>query len=103
MASRDNAVTESVIEQSVRARTAAAIELRDQGRHGEAQALFQQNVKEIEAQAAAGAALGPPAISQAAISRHRRRAAAASPSARSEQRKFLRQMDSNPAAPGSRY
>ncbi len=51
-ASRNNAVIEAVVEQSVRARTAAAVELRDQGRHGEAQALFRQNVTEIEAQAA---------------------------------------------------
>ena len=102
VASRDNAVTESVIEQSVRARTASAIELRDQGRHGEAQALFQQNVKEIEAQA-----------TQAPLSdrlqylnqQYRGIVAAppASPTARSDQRKFLRQLDSNPAAPGSRY
>jgi len=50
-ASRDNAVLEAVVEQNVRARTAAAIELRDQGRHGEAQALFSRNVQEIDAQA----------------------------------------------------
>ena len=102
-AGRDNAVIESVVEQSVRARTAAAIELRDQGRHGEAQALFRQNVQEIETQAVHaplsdrlqylkqqydGIAAAPPT---------------ASPSARGAERKFLRQMDSNPAAPGSRY
>ena len=33
-------------------RTEAAIALRDRGQHGEAQALFSQNVQEIEAQAA---------------------------------------------------
>ena len=102
-ASRNNAVIESVVEQSVRARTAAAIALGDQGRHGEAQALFRQNVQEIEAQAAHaplsnrlqylkqqyhGIVAAPPA---------------ASPSARGAARKFLRQMDSNPAAPGARY
>jgi Ca-activated chloride channel family protein len=102
-AGRDNTVTESVVEQSVRARTAAAIALSDQGRHGEAQALFRQNVQEIEAQAAHaplsdrlqylkrqydGIAAAPPA---------------ASPSARGAARKFLRQMDSNPSAPGARY
>ena len=101
-ASRDNAVVESVVEQSVRARTAAAIALRDQGRHGEAQALFRQNVQEIDTQAAHaplsnrlqylkqqydGIVAAPPA----------------SPSAQGDQRKFLRQMDSNPAASGSRY
>jgi Ca-activated chloride channel family protein len=102
-ASRDNAVVESVVEQSVRARTAAAIALGDQGRHGEARALFRQNVQEIDAQAAYaplsnrlqylkqqyhGIVAAPPA---------------ASPSAQGKQRKFLRQMDSNPAAPGARY
>jgi Ca-activated chloride channel family protein len=102
-AGRDNAVIESVVEQSVRARTAAAITLSDQGRHGEAQALFRKNVQEIEAQAAYaplsdrlqylkrqynGIATAPPA---------------ASPSARGAARKFLRQMDVNPAAPGARY
>lgn len=102
-AGRDNAVIESVVEQSVRARTAAAITLSDQGRHGEAQALFRQNVQEIDAQAAYaplsdrlqylkrqydGIAAAPPA---------------ASPSARGATRKFLRQMDLNAAAPGARY
>ena len=102
-AGRDNAVIESVVEQSVRARTAAAIELRDQGRHGEAQALFRQNVQEIETQAVHaplsdrlqylkqqynGIVAAPPT---------------ASPGTRGAERKFLRQMDSNPAAPGSRY
>ena len=102
-ASRDNAVTESVVEQNVRERTAAAIALRDQGQHEQAQALFRQNVQELEARATQaplsdrldylkrqydGIVAAPPA---------------ASPSAWGAQRKFLRQMDSNPAAPGSRY
>jgi hypothetical protein len=101
-ASRDNTVIEAVVEQSVRSRTAAAIELRDQGRHSEAQALFSQNVKEIEAQAA-----------HAPLSERLRylkqqyhgivAAPTASAAARGEQRKFLRQLDSNPAAPGARY
>jgi hypothetical protein len=95
-------VTESVIEQSVRARTASAIELRDQGRHGEAQALFQQNVKEIEAQAT----LAPLSDRLQYLNQQYRGIVAAppaSPTAQSDQRKFLRQLDSNPAAPGSRY
>ena len=102
-AGRDNTVLEAVVEQSVRARTAAAIELRDQGRHGEAQALFSQNVQEIDAQAAHaplsdrlqylkrqydGLAATPPTVSRGVLG---------------DQRKFLRQMDSNPAAPGARY
>ena len=102
-ASRDITVVEAVVEQSVRERTAAAIALRDQGQHDQAQGLFRQNVQELEAQAAHaplsdrlqylkrqydGIVAAPPA---------------ASPGAWGAQRKFLRQMDSNPAAPGSRY
>jgi Ca-activated chloride channel family protein len=101
-ASRDNAVVEAVVEQSVRARTAAAIELRDQGRHGEAQALFSRNVEEIDAQAA-NAPLSPRL--QYLKQQYHGIAAQPAPSAtaRGEQRKFLRQLDSNPAAPGARY
>ena len=66
-ASRDNAVIESVVEQSVRARTAAAIELRDKGRHGEAQALFSAEREGDREPGRRGAAVGPAAISQAAI------------------------------------
>lgn len=102
VAGRDNAVIEAVVEQSVRARTAAAIALRDQGRHGEAQALFSQNVKEIEGQAAY-APLSPRL--QYLKQQYNSIAAQPAPSAaaRGEQRKFLRQLDSNPAAPGARY
>jgi Ca-activated chloride channel family protein len=101
-ASRDNAVIESVVEQSVRVRTAAAVRLRDQGRHDEAQALFAQNVKEIESQAAFAPLSGR---LQYLKQQYQGIVAAppASPSARFEQRKFLRQMDSNPAASGARY
>jgi Ca-activated chloride channel family protein len=101
-ASRDNTVIESVVEQSVRARTAAAVKLRDEGRHSEAQALFTQNVKEIESQAAAAPLSGR---LQYLKQQYQGIVAAppASPSARFEQRKFLRQMDSNPAAAGARY
>ena len=102
-ASRDNAVIEAVVEQSVRARTASAIELRDQGRHGEAQALFSQNVQEIEAQAAHA----PLSDRLQYLKRQYDGIAATPPAAAAgawgNQRKFLRQMDVNPAAPGSRY
>jgi hypothetical protein len=101
-ASRDNTVIESVVEQSVRARTAAAVKLRDEGRHSEAQALFTQNVKEIESQAA----LAPLSGRLQYLKRQYEGIVAAppaSPSARFEQRKFLRQLDSNPAAAGARY
>jgi len=104
-ASRDNTVLEAVIEQNVRARTAAAIELRDQGRHGEAQALFSQNVEEINAQAANG----PLSTRMQYLQQQYRGLAAtppaamAAPSGWGTQRKFLRQMDTNPAAPGARY
>jgi len=101
-ASRDNAVIESVVEQSVRARTAAAVELRDRGRHGEAQALFSQNVKEIESQAAVA-----PLSGRLQYLKQQYQGIVAEPpassSARFEQRKFLRQLDSNPAAAGARY
>jgi Ca-activated chloride channel homolog len=101
-ASRDNTVFESVVEQSVRSRTAAAIELRDQGRHGEAQALFSQNVQEIDAQAASA-----PLSNRLQYLKRQYDGIVAAPTpsatARGEQRKFLRQMDSNPAAPGARY
>lgn len=101
-ASRDNAVIESVVEQSVRARTAAAVKLRDEGRHDEAQALFSQNVQEIAGQAA----VAPLSGRLQYLKRQYEGIVAAppaSPSARFEQRKFLRQMDANPAAAGSRY
>jgi Ca-activated chloride channel family protein len=100
--SRDNAVLESVVEQSVRARTAAAVKLRDEGRHSEAQALFSQNVKEIETQATAAPLSGR---LQYLKRQYEGIVAApqASPSALGSQRKLLRQLDANPAAPGARY
>jgi Ca-activated chloride channel homolog len=102
-ASRNSAVIESVVEQSVRERTAAAITLRDQGRLGEAQALFRQNVQEIDAQAA----FAPLSDRLQYLKRQYDGIAATPPTASSsilgDQRKFLRQMDANPAAPGSRY
>jgi len=101
-ASRDNTVIESVVEQSVRARTAAAIELRDQGRHSEAQALFSQNVQEIDAQATYA-----PLSNRLQYLKQQYHGIVAAPTpsaaARGEQRKFLRQLDSNPVAPGARY
>jgi Ca-activated chloride channel family protein len=101
-ASRDNDVLEAVVEQSVRARTAAAVELRDQGRHGEAQALFSQNVQEIDAQAAHA-----PLSNRLQYLQQQYRGIVAAPPASARafgtERKFLRQMDSNPAAAGARY
>jgi Ca-activated chloride channel homolog len=101
-ASRDNAVMESVVEQSVRARTAAAVKLRDQGRNDEAQALFSENVQEIAGQAAVAPLSGR---LQYLKQQYQGIVAAppASPGALGSQRKFLRQMDSNPAASGARY
>lgn len=101
-ASRDSVVFESVVEQNVRGRTAAAIALRDRGEHEQARALFRQNVQEIEAQAT----LAPISERLEYLKRQYDGIAAApapSASARFEQRKFLRQMDSNPGAAGSRY
>jgi len=103
-ASRDVAVLEAVVEQNVRARTAAAITLRDQGRNGEAQALFQQNVQEIEGYTA----YAPLSERLQYLGRQYRDIAATPPTAAAgaqgqQQRKFLRQLDANPAAPGSRY
>ena len=102
-ASRDNAVLESVVEQSVRLRAEAAIALRDQGRSAEALALFQANVAEIETQAAAA-----PLSDRLQYLKRQYNAIAATPPAAAAgawggQRKMLRQMDANPAAPGARY
>ncbi len=102
-ASRNNTVIESVVEQSVRSRTATAIKLRDDGRFGEAQALFQQNVAEIEAQAG----LAPLSERLKYLKQQYHGLAATAPSAPAsvlgDQRRFLRQLDSNPASPGARY
>ncbi|MCC6888920.1 MAG: VWA domain-containing protein [Hyphomicrobiales bacterium] len=101
-AGRDNVVLESVIEQSVRARSAAAVTLRDQGRHSEAQALFKENVAEIDAQAAQG-----PLSARLQYLQQQYRGILAAPSAAPRvidgQRKLLRQMDINAVAPGARY
>jgi len=102
--SRNLAVLESVVEQNVRARSAAAIALRDQGRHSEAQALFRQNVEEIEGQAA----FAPLSSRLQYLKQQYDGLAATAPRAAAgaiggQQRKFLRQLDANPAAPGARY
>jgi hypothetical protein len=102
-ASRDNAVAEAVLEQSVRARSAAAIALRDQGRHQDAQALFRQNVEEIQSQAAHA----PLSARLQYLKQQYDGIAATAPTAGAgimgTQRKFLRQLDASPAAPGARY
>jgi Ca-activated chloride channel family protein len=102
-ASRDNTVIESVVEQSVRERTAAAIALRDRGDHEQARALLQQNVQEIDAQAAHGALSNRLEYLKQQYNGLAARPLPASPSAWGEQRKFLREMGANPAAPGARY
>jgi Ca-activated chloride channel family protein len=102
-ASRDVAVIESVVEQNVRLRSAAAVVARDQGNFEEAQALFSQNVSEIDGLAAMAPLSGRMQYLQqqykGIVSVPRARAGAAW----SEQRRLLRQMDISPASPGSRY
>jgi Ca-activated chloride channel homolog len=102
--SRDSTVLESVIEQTTRERTAAAIALRDQGRHEEARALFQQNVSEIGAYAATVPVLSErlqylrkeyDAVANAPV--------AAAPAQWNAQRKLLRQLDTMQAGAASRY
>jgi hypothetical protein len=97
-------VFESVIEQTTRERAQQAVALRDQGRRDDAAKLFQQNVAEIEAYAKrtgkSSAAL------QALISQYSTASsnAAAAPAAQwNEQRKFLKQLDSQGAGVGARY
>lgn len=101
--SGDNVVLGSVLEQTTRERSAAAIRLRDQGKHEEARALLQQNVTEIDAYAAAA-----PALSErlrylkkeyGAIAN----APAAAPGQWNAQRKLLRQLDATQPSAGVRY
>jgi Ca-activated chloride channel homolog len=100
-ASRDRHVFESVVEQSVRARAKEAIALRDRGRANEAQALFKANVAEIKAYGGSGALSKR---MQYLMQQYGRIAAAPSTAAQwLVQRKFLRQMDANPAALGAHY
>jgi Ca-activated chloride channel homolog len=101
-AGRDNIVLESVIEQTTRERTAAAVALRDQGKHDEARALFQQNVSEIGAYAATAPALSE----RLQYLRKEYDAIANAPSAAAQwnaQRKLLRQLDATQAGAASRY
>jgi Ca-activated chloride channel family protein len=102
--SRDNLVLGSVLEQVTRERSAAAVELRDAGKHEEARALLRQNVTEIDAYAASAPALSERlqhlkkeygAIANAP--------AAAAPAQWNAQRKLLRQLDAAPPSAGVRY
>jgi Ca-activated chloride channel family protein len=102
-ASRDNTVLEAVVEQSVRLRTEAAIALRDQGKSAEAMALFKANVDEIKTQAAAAPLSQRLQYLLGQYSAITATPPAAAASAWGGQRKWLRQMDVNPAAPGARY
>ena len=102
--SRDIHVVEAVVEQTVRERTATAIKLRDQGKVGEAQALFRENLAEIKAFAAGVAK--PSGRVQQLISDYDSVAnapAAAAPEAWNKQRKFLREIDQTKAGSNVRY
>jgi hypothetical protein len=102
-ASRDVAVIESVVEQNVRLRSAAAVVARDQGNFEEAQALFSQNVSEIDGLAAMAPLSGRMQYLQQQYKGIVSVPRASAGAAWSEQRRLLRQMDISPASPGSRY
>jgi Ca-activated chloride channel family protein len=100
----DQTVFESVVEQVTRERAQQAVSLRDQGKRDEAAKLFQLNVSEIGAYFAKGGK--PSAALEALRSQYgvaSSNAAAAAPAQWNEQRKFLRQLDSQGAGVGSRY
>ena len=100
----DQTVFESVVEQVTRERAQQAVSLRDQGRRDEAAKLFQLNVSEIGAYFANG---GKPSPALEALRSQyglaSSNAAAAAPGQWNEQRKMLRQLDSQGAGVGSRY
>jgi Ca-activated chloride channel homolog len=103
-ASRDTTVLESVIEQSTRERTAAAIQLRDQGKNEEARALLQQNMAEINAYAASAPTLsGRLQYLLKEYGSIANTSPAAAPSQWTAQRKLLRQLDTTQAGAGVRY
>jgi Ca-activated chloride channel family protein len=103
-ASTNKIVMESVIEQTTRERAQAAIKLRDEGRMAEAQALFQQNVSEIQMFLAAP---GVSSQSLEALKNQYDGFATTSTNAPAAlfntQRKMLYQMDGGNAKAGSRY
>jgi len=103
-ASRDLQVLEAAVEQSARERTNAAVTLRDQGKTAEAQALFDQSLKEIKS-FAASLPTPSPRMQQLvsdyeAVSTF---APATRPAAWNEQRKLLRQFDAGHAGSNVRY
>jgi Ca-activated chloride channel family protein len=104
VAALDQAVLESVVEQSTRERTQQAIALRDQGKHEEAAKLFRENVAEIQAyQAKVGK---PSAALQQLEGQYYGFAgsvAASPPAEWNVQRKVLRALDAQSLAPGVRY
>ena len=103
-ASRDARVLEAAVEQSTRARTEAAIALRDQGKVAEAQALFKENLAELETHAASVAK--PSERMRQLISEYGSIAnapLAAAPAAWNRQRKLLRQLDQTQAGSSTRY
>jgi Ca-activated chloride channel family protein len=103
-ASRDSKVLESVVEQTTRERAAAAIKLRDQGKHEEARALLRENSAEISAYAASA-----PALSERLQYLRKEYDAiantptAAAPAQWNSQRKLLRQLDAAQPGAGVRY
>ena len=87
----------------MRSRTASAISLRDQGRFEEAQALFSENLAEINQLAGSGPLSTRMQYLQDQYNSVVNTPRAAASRAWDGQRKYLRQMDANPVAPGSRY
>jgi Ca-activated chloride channel homolog len=103
-AGRDNIVLEAVLEHTTRERAAAAIKLRDQGKHEEARALFQQNAAEIGAYAATAPAMSGRLLHlRQEYDSIAKTPAAAAPGQWNAQRKLLRQLDTTQAGAGVRY
>jgi Ca-activated chloride channel family protein len=99
-AGADKIVMESVVEQTTRERAARAVVLRDQGRTAEARALLGQNAREINAYLASTPS---PALSAMSKQYEGLVIGLAKPRQWNEQRKQLRQMDSQGAFVGARY
>jgi Ca-activated chloride channel family protein len=99
-ANTDKMVMESVIEQTTRERAARAVVLRDQGKTEEARALLGQNTREINAYLASAPS---PALSAMSRQYDGLVTGLTKPGQWNQQRKLLRQMDSQgAAAAGSR-
>jgi Ca-activated chloride channel family protein len=94
-ANTDKMVMESVIEQTTRERAALAVVLRDQGKTEEARALLGQNTREINAYLASAPS---PALSAMSRQYDGLVTGLTKPGQWNQQRKLLRQMDSQGAA-----